>query len=190
MNLSYVFLSVFLDHIVVSFVRIISRRDRFIWQGIEDYLGDMDFKLAGTKSGITALQADVKLPGLPLKIVMEAVLQATEAKSQILNIMAKTLSKPRTDKANIWPLSERLRVEPHKRAKFVGVGGSNLKKLTAETGVQVRHFWPKITAHDWLQVLDAPMRSHTLPCSNNLHSKPLPECDPCSWKAKFLISWS
>lgn len=106
-------------------------------KGIEDYLGDMDFKLAGTKKGITALQADFKLPGLPLKIIMESVQQAFDAKSLILDIMAGTISKPRKDKHDVWPLSEKLNIELHKRAKFVGLGGSNLKKLTAETGVQV-----------------------------------------------------
>lgn len=56
-------------------------------QGIEDYFGDMDFKLAGTKKGITAIQADIKIPGLPLKIVMESVIAASEAKSKIIDIM-------------------------------------------------------------------------------------------------------
>ena len=113
-------------------------------QGIEDYLGDMDFKMAGTSQGITALQADIKLPGLPLRIVMEAVQRATEAKSRILKIMDTAISKPRTDK-NIWPLSEKLHVEPHKRAKFIGLGGRNLKRITAETGVTVNLEHPNIT---------------------------------------------
>lgn len=65
------------------------------FQGIEDYMGDMDFKIAGTKKGITALQADIKIPGLPLKIVMEALEKAKDAKSNILNIMNDCLSKPR-----------------------------------------------------------------------------------------------
>lgn len=97
----------------------------------------MDFKLAGTKKGITALQADFKLPGVPLKIIMESVQQASDAKSHILDIMAQTISKPRKDKKDIWPVSEKLQVEAHKRPKFIGLGGANLKKLTAETGVQV-----------------------------------------------------
>lgn len=101
-------------------------------------MGDMDFKLAGTKKGITALQADFKLPGIPLKIIMESVQQASDAKSHILDIMAQTINKPRKDKKDIWPLSEKLQVEAHKRPKFIGLGGSNLKKLTAETGVQVK----------------------------------------------------
>ncbi|EFA06447.1 polyribonucleotide nucleotidyltransferase 1, mitochondrial isoform X1 [Tribolium castaneum] len=105
--------------------------------GIEDYMGDMDFKIAGTKKGITALQADIKIPGLPLKIVMESIQKATEAKQKILQIMHECIDKPRTVKKDNWPVSEKLKVEAHKRAKLVGVGGINLKKLLAETGVQV-----------------------------------------------------
>uniref|UniRef100_A0A5G2R6M2 Polyribonucleotide nucleotidyltransferase 1, mitochondrial n=1 Tax=Sus scrofa TaxID=9823 RepID=A0A5G2R6M2_PIG len=77
--------------------------------GIEDYHGDMDFKIAGTAKGITALQADIKLPGIPIKIVMEAIQQA----------------------------SETVQVPLSKRAKFVGPGGYHLKKLQAETGVTI-----------------------------------------------------
>ncbi|XP_072907131.1 polyribonucleotide nucleotidyltransferase 1, mitochondrial isoform X3 [Hemitrygon akajei] len=77
--------------------------------GIEDYYGDMDFKMAGTSKGITALQADIKLAGLPLKIVMEAVQQA----------------------------SETIQVPLSKRARFIGPGGYNLRKLQAETGVTI-----------------------------------------------------
>uniref|UniRef100_A0AAQ6AQH9 Polyribonucleotide nucleotidyltransferase 1, mitochondrial n=1 Tax=Amphiprion ocellaris TaxID=80972 RepID=A0AAQ6AQH9_AMPOC len=77
--------------------------------GIEDYLGDMDFKMAGTNKGITALQADVKIPGLPLKVVMEAIQQATE----------------------------NVRVPVSRRARFVGPGGYNLRRLQAQTGVTI-----------------------------------------------------
>ncbi|KAF5305706.1 hypothetical protein FQR65_LT07603 [Abscondita terminalis] len=105
--------------------------------GIEDYMGDMDFKLAGTKKGITALQADIKIPGLPLKIVMEAVLKATDAKAKIIEIMQECIDKPRAQKKDNWPVVEKLQVEPHKRSRLFGVGGINLKKLLYETGVQV-----------------------------------------------------
>nr|CAI5850265.1 unnamed protein product [Callosobruchus analis] len=63
--------------------------------GIEDYMGDMDFKIAGTRKGITALQADIKIPGLPLKIVMESLQKAVDAKSSILSIMHDCIDKPR-----------------------------------------------------------------------------------------------
>nr|XP_020457514.1 polyribonucleotide nucleotidyltransferase 1, mitochondrial [Monopterus albus] len=105
--------------------------------GIEDYLGDMDFKLAGTNKGITALQADVKIPGLPLKVVMEAIQQATVAKREILGIMNKCIAKPREARKENGPVVENVRVPVSKRARFVGPGGYNLRRLQAETGVTI-----------------------------------------------------
>ncbi|CAG6016590.1 unnamed protein product [Menidia menidia] len=105
--------------------------------GIEDYLGDMDFKLAGTNKGITALQADVKIPGLPLKVVMEAIQQATVAKKEILGIMNKCIAKPREGRKENGPVVENVRVPVSRRARFVGPGGYNLRKLQAQTGVTI-----------------------------------------------------
>uniref|UniRef100_A0A8C4EBZ9 Polyribonucleotide nucleotidyltransferase 1, mitochondrial n=1 Tax=Dicentrarchus labrax TaxID=13489 RepID=A0A8C4EBZ9_DICLA len=105
--------------------------------GIEDYLGDMDFKLAGTNKGITALQADVKIPGLPLKVVMEAIQQATVAKREILAIMSKCIAKPRETRKENGPVVENVRVPVSKRARFVGPGGYNLRRLQAQTGVTI-----------------------------------------------------
>ncbi|KAK9541317.1 hypothetical protein VZT92_001370 [Zoarces viviparus] len=105
--------------------------------GIEDYLGDMDFKLAGTNKGITALQADVKIPGLPLKVVMEAIQQATVAKKEILGIMNKCTAKPRETRKENGPVVENVRVPVSRRARFVGPGGYNLRRLQAQTGVTI-----------------------------------------------------
>ncbi|KAM9364268.1 polyribonucleotide nucleotidyltransferase 1, mitochondrial [Pholidichthys leucotaenia] len=105
--------------------------------GIEDYLGDMDFKMAGTNKGITALQADVKIPGLPLKVVMEAIQQATVAKREILNIMNKCIVKPRQGKKENGPVTENVQVPVSRRARFVGPGGYNLRRLQAQTGVTI-----------------------------------------------------
>ncbi|KAL4640823.1 polyribonucleotide nucleotidyltransferase 1, mitochondrial [Arapaima gigas] len=105
--------------------------------GIEDYNGDMDFKMAGTSKGITALQADVKIPGLPLKIVMEAIQQATVAKKEILGIMNKTIAKPRAKRKENGPVVETVRVPISRRARFIGPGGYNLRKLQVETGVTI-----------------------------------------------------
>ncbi|KAJ8781208.1 hypothetical protein J1605_011192 [Eschrichtius robustus] len=105
--------------------------------GIEDYHGDMDFKIAGTTKGITALQADIKLPGIPIKIVMEAIQQASAAKKEILQIMNKTISKPRASRKENGPVVETVQVPLSKRAKFIGPGGYHLKKLQAETGVTI-----------------------------------------------------
>ncbi|CAG9863264.1 unnamed protein product [Phyllotreta striolata] len=105
--------------------------------GIEDYMGDMDFKIAGNKKGITALQADIKIPGLPLKIIMEALQTAADAKTHILSIMNHCIDKPREVKKENWPVCKKLEVEVHKRSRLLGLGGVNLKKLFAETGVSV-----------------------------------------------------
>ncbi|KAK9498230.1 hypothetical protein O3M35_004090 [Rhynocoris fuscipes] len=105
--------------------------------GIEDYMGDMDFKIAGTKKGINALQADIKIPGLPLKVVMEAVQAGCEAKSAIIDIMNNTIREPRKDKKSSWPVTETIDIPASKRGKFIGLGGINLKKLFVSTGVQI-----------------------------------------------------
>ncbi|NXD71301.1 PNPT1 nucleotidyltransferase, partial [Eolophus roseicapillus] len=105
--------------------------------GIEDYYGDMDFKMAGTNKGITALQVDLKLPGIPIKIVMEAIQQATAAKREILHIMNQTLAKPRPSRKESGPVVETIHVPLSKRLRFVGPGAYNLKKLQAQTGVTV-----------------------------------------------------
>ena len=102
-------------------------------------MGDMDFKIAGTKKGITALQADIKVPGISLKIVMEALQRSADAKSDILSIMNDTLGRPRGVKDNI-PVLEKLTIPPHKRSKVMGTGGMNIRKIQAEAGVQVSKF--------------------------------------------------
>ncbi|XP_013171151.1 PREDICTED: polyribonucleotide nucleotidyltransferase 1, mitochondrial [Papilio xuthus] len=105
--------------------------------GIEDYMGDMDFKVAGTKRGVTALQADVKTAGLPLKVVMEAVQRACDAKARVIDIMNKCIDRPRQDRKESLPVTEELAVEPHERARLLGPAGINLKRLYVETGVQL-----------------------------------------------------
>lgn len=105
--------------------------------GIEDYNGDMDFKMAGSSKGITALQADVKIPGLPLKIVMEAIQQATVAKREILGIMNRSISHPRSSRKENGPVVENVSVPLSRRARFVGPGGFNLRRLQAQTGVTI-----------------------------------------------------
>ncbi|XP_025105301.1 polyribonucleotide nucleotidyltransferase 1, mitochondrial-like [Pomacea canaliculata] len=105
--------------------------------GIEDYMGDMDFKMAGTRSGITALQVDFKLPGVPLEIVSKALEQGFVGINHILDIMDKTISKPREEIKHCGPVIEKLSIEAQDRSKFFGVGGHNLRKLRSETGVTV-----------------------------------------------------
>jgi len=107
-------------------------------QGIEDYLGDMDFKIAGTKRGFTALQADVKIPGVPIKIIMQCIQQSTSAKSEIIKIMNQTINTPKVKKDKM-PVVDNLEVPVYQRGKFLGIGGMNLKKIFLETGVHVRY---------------------------------------------------
>jgi len=105
--------------------------------GIEDYLGDMDFKIAGTKKGVTALQLDVKLEkGLPRGILLEALAAGQRAKNKILGIMAKHLNEsPDQKRVRLnAPKSEMIDVPPSKRQRLLGSGGFRLKKVEAETG--------------------------------------------------------
>lgn len=105
--------------------------------GIEDYMGDMDMKVAGTKKGITSIQTDMKVPGLPLKIINESLQKATEAKSRIIDIMNDCIGAPRLDKKDSWPVSEMMNVDPHKRSKIIGPGGIHVKQIFLQTGVQM-----------------------------------------------------
>lgn len=100
-------------------------------------MGDMDMKVAGTKKGITAIQADIKLPGIPLKVVMESLQKATDAKSKIIDIMTDCIGSPRKGKKDCWPVSDRITIEPHQRARLIGSGGINVRKLYLETGSQL-----------------------------------------------------
>ncbi|XP_026670891.1 polyribonucleotide nucleotidyltransferase 1, mitochondrial isoform X2 [Ceratina calcarata] len=105
--------------------------------GIEDYLGDMDFKIAGTKKGFTAFQADVKIPGVPLKVIMKSIEEASTAKHRIINIMNEVISSPKIDKKENKPVLDVIEVPIHQRGKFLGIGGSNLKKILYETGANI-----------------------------------------------------
>ncbi|XP_023328029.1 polyribonucleotide nucleotidyltransferase 2, mitochondrial [Eurytemora carolleeae] len=104
--------------------------------GMEDYLGDMDFKLAATRSGVCALQADVKLPGISLDVIKEAVEGGIQANHKILDIMSACIQEPREYK-DCWPVSRKLEVPSHKRGKFLGQAGLNVRRITQETGVQI-----------------------------------------------------
>ncbi|CAD7084666.1 unnamed protein product [Hermetia illucens] len=105
--------------------------------GIEDYMGDMDMKVAGTRKGFTAIQLDLKIPGIPLKVVMESLQKATDAKGKILDIMKECIREPRKIKKECWPVSERLTIEPHQRSRLIGPGGVNVKRLYVETGAHL-----------------------------------------------------
>ncbi|KAH8383573.1 hypothetical protein KR009_009337 [Drosophila setifemur] len=105
--------------------------------GIEDYMGDMDMKVAGTRKGFTAIQADLKIPGIPLKVVMESLQKATDAKSKILDIMGEAIREPRKYKKESWPVSETIQVEPHQRSQLIGPSGLHVKRIYLETGASL-----------------------------------------------------
>ena len=106
--------------------------------GIEDYFGDMDFKIGGTRNGLTALQLDLKIPGLAPALFNQALEKASLAHATFLDIMGEVISSPRdTSDSETMPVTSALSVPAGRVAQVLGVGGANLKRLTAETGVQV-----------------------------------------------------
>lgn len=106
--------------------------------GIEDYAGDMDLKIAGTKTGITALQVDFKIPGITLELLNKALAEGHVAKKKIISIMKQTISTPSVKEGNM-PILETFDVPLHKRNKLLGPAWINIKKLFLETGVQITH---------------------------------------------------
>lgn len=106
-------------------------------QGVEDFSGDMDFKVAGTRGGITALQMDVKLRGLPLEWVREAFAQSRRAREQILERMGQCLAEPRPELAPHAPRVFTLEIHPDKIGDIIGPGGKTIKKLEADFDVEI-----------------------------------------------------
>ncbi|HLO49968.1 MAG TPA: polyribonucleotide nucleotidyltransferase [Kamptonema sp.] len=106
-------------------------------QGIEDFLGDMDFKVAGTDSGITALQMDMKISGLPLEVIANAIRQAKPARLHILEKMLSTIDKPRREMSPFAPRLLTLKIEPEFIGLVIGPGGKTIKAITEETGVKI-----------------------------------------------------
>lgn len=84
------------------------------------------------------MQADIKIPGVPLKIMMECIHHAVNAKLEIIKIMNKVIRAPRQTKKDKMPVVDNLEVPIHQRGRFLGIGGMNLKKIFLETGVHVR----------------------------------------------------
>jgi polyribonucleotide nucleotidyltransferase len=103
----------------------------------EDFAGDMDFKVAGTSRGINALQMDMKVHGLPIEILAEAINQGKAGRAHILEIMLKTLSRPRKDLSKYAPRVESIKINPEKIREVIGKGGETINKIIAETGAQI-----------------------------------------------------
>ena len=106
-------------------------------QGIEDFLGDMDFKVAGTKDGITALQMDMKITGLPVKTIAEAVNQARPARIHILEKMLEAIDAPRTTLSPHAPRLLSFRIDPELIGTVIGPGGRTIKGITERTNTKI-----------------------------------------------------
>jgi polyribonucleotide nucleotidyltransferase len=106
-------------------------------QGIEDFLGDMDFKVAGTDTGITALQMDMKITGLSMDVVAKAIQQARPARLHILEKMLATIDKPRATLSNYAPRLITLKIDPDCIGLVIGPGGKTIKGITEQTGAKV-----------------------------------------------------
>ena len=102
----------------------------------EDFAGDMDFKVAGTAKGITALQMDMKVHGLPVTVLKQALTQGREGRSHILEHMLGTISKPNT-MSPYAPRVESITINPDKIREIIGKGGETIQKITAETGTEI-----------------------------------------------------
>jgi polyribonucleotide nucleotidyltransferase len=105
--------------------------------GSEDHFGDMDFKLCGTAKGVTGYQLDLKLPGISLKILSEAIQRAKEARSKILEIMRSAIDTPRAELSKYAPRIETIKINPEKIGALIGPGGKTIKGIVAETGAEI-----------------------------------------------------
>ena len=105
--------------------------------GDEDHLGDMDFKVAGTKDGITSLQMDIKITSITADIMKEALAQAKEGRLHILNEMSKAIESPREKISNFAPTITTLKVHKDKIREVIGKGGSVIRDITEQTGAKI-----------------------------------------------------
>jgi polyribonucleotide nucleotidyltransferase len=105
--------------------------------GSEDHYGDMDFKLCGTKTGVTGFQLDLKLAGIPLPLMMDAIDQAKRSRTAILQFMQTVIDAPRGQLSEFAPRIETIQINPEKIGLVIGPGGKNIKSIVAETGAEI-----------------------------------------------------
>jgi polyribonucleotide nucleotidyltransferase len=105
--------------------------------GDEDHLGDMDFKVAGSKEGITALQMDIKITGITGEIMKQALAQAKDARLHILGEMAKSLEKPRAEMSPYAPRITTIKINPERIRDVIGKGGATIRSITEATGTEI-----------------------------------------------------
>jgi len=105
--------------------------------GAEDHFGDMDFKICGTRNGVTGFQLDLKIQGLPFDVAKEAVAQATQARFKILDIMEASLAAPRSEVNQYAPRVHMMMIDPEKIGALIGPGGKNIRRITETTGTDI-----------------------------------------------------
>src|SRR5215203_3732610 len=105
--------------------------------GVEDHLGDMDFKVAGTERGITALQMDIKITGVTFEIMRDALAQAREGRMFILGKMAEAIGEPRTELSEFAPRISSIKIDPDKIGLLIGKGGETIRALQEEYEAQI-----------------------------------------------------
>jgi polyribonucleotide nucleotidyltransferase len=106
-------------------------------QGMEDHLGDMDFKVAGTSVGITALQMDIKIKGISDQVLAQALSQAKDARMAILDVMHSAIAEPRTEMSPNAPRITTIHINPEKIGAVIGKGGETIRGITEQTGAKI-----------------------------------------------------
>lgn len=106
-------------------------------QGMEDFAGDMDFKVAGSSRGVTALQMDIKVKGISIEIMREALERAKKARLHILDFMLKVIPSPRDHLSQYAPLITTIRIQPEQIREVIGKGGETIQKITMDTGCEI-----------------------------------------------------
>ena len=106
-------------------------------QGLEDFLGDMDFKVAGTKNGITAIQMDIKIKGIDKNILTTALEQAREGRMEIMGKMLSVIKAPREQMSKYAPKIVSFNIDPERIGEVIGSGGKTINKIIDETGVKI-----------------------------------------------------
>ncbi|MGA8477011.1 MAG: polyribonucleotide nucleotidyltransferase [Chthoniobacterales bacterium] len=105
--------------------------------GSEDHFGDMDFKLCGTREGVTGFQLDLKLPGISHAIMSEAIREARDARMKVLDVMNEAIQSPRKELSQYAPRIETVKIHPDKIGLLIGPGGKTIKGIVAETGAEI-----------------------------------------------------
>lgn len=105
--------------------------------GTEDFIGDMDFKLAGTMKGMTAIQMDIKLKGISVKKLQEILVRSQTGREEILQYMLQTIAEPRKELSQYAPLLLQFNVKPEQVREVIGPGGSVIQEIVRQTGVKI-----------------------------------------------------